>query len=51
MKNGILNSEKLEEMKNEIKQEINEATEYAENAPYADVATLEDHVYASKGEV
>lgn len=51
MENGILTKEMVEEMEREIKQEINEATEYAEQAPYADVATLEDHVYASKGEV
>lgn len=51
MENGILTEEMVENLESEIKQEINEATEYAEQAPYADAATLEDHVYASKGEV
>lgn len=46
---GILNEEKAETMNHEIKQEINEATKYAENAPYPDPATLMDYVYEPKG--
>ncbi|ENH97413.1 2-oxoisovalerate dehydrogenase subunit alpha [Gracilibacillus halophilus YIM-C55.5] len=44
----ILTDEKETEMEAEIKQEINEATEYAENASYADVTTLAHYVYSQE---
>ncbi|HLR54555.1 MAG TPA: thiamine pyrophosphate-dependent dehydrogenase E1 component subunit alpha [Pseudogracilibacillus sp.] len=46
---GILTKEKSEAMDKEIKQEINEATKYAEAAPLPDPATLMDYVYEPKG--
>jgi 2-oxoisovalerate dehydrogenase E1 component alpha subunit len=33
-------------MNDEIAKEVNEATEYAENAPYADAESAMKHVYA-----
>lgn len=46
---GILTKEITEAMDQEIKQEINEATKYAEAAPLPDPATLMDYVYEPKG--
>src|SRR5699024_637620 len=46
---GILTKEKSEAMDKEMKQEINEATKYAEAAPLTDPATLMDYVYEPKG--
>ncbi|UOQ47505.1 thiamine pyrophosphate-dependent dehydrogenase E1 component subunit alpha [Gracilibacillus caseinilyticus] len=46
---GFLTEALEEEIESSIKNEINEATEYAENAPYADASTLERYVYHEKG--
>ncbi|MGM0834555.1 MAG: thiamine pyrophosphate-dependent dehydrogenase E1 component subunit alpha [Bacillota bacterium] len=43
---GVLTEEKEKEMNDEIAKEVNEATEYAENAPYADAESAMKHVYA-----
>ena len=43
---GVLTDEKEKEMNEEIAKEVNEATEYAENAPYADPESAMKHVYA-----
>ncbi|QGH34870.1 thiamine pyrophosphate-dependent dehydrogenase E1 component subunit alpha [Gracilibacillus salitolerans] len=48
MDKGYLTDALNEELETTIKQEINDATEYAENAPYADVSTLSNHVYGQK---
>ncbi|CAM3804154.1 thiamine pyrophosphate-dependent dehydrogenase E1 component subunit alpha [Alkalicoccus chagannorensis] len=42
---GILTEEKEEEIRSRIRDEIDEATDYAENAAYAEVSTLMQHVY------
>ncbi|WP_077621635.1 thiamine pyrophosphate-dependent dehydrogenase E1 component subunit alpha [Sediminibacillus massiliensis] len=42
---GILTDEKESEIEEEIISIVNEATDYAENAAYADPETLFDHVY------
>ncbi|MDX8046046.1 thiamine pyrophosphate-dependent dehydrogenase E1 component subunit alpha [Gracilibacillus sp. S3-1-1] len=47
---GYLTEEINNELEATIKQEINEATDYAENAPYAEVSTIADHVYGEKGD-
>ncbi|GAB2573792.1 thiamine pyrophosphate-dependent dehydrogenase E1 component subunit alpha [Gracilibacillus alcaliphilus] len=47
---GYLTEAEDQEIEEKIKQEINEATDYAENAPYAGVSTLTDHVYGQGGE-
>src|ERR687896_14698 len=46
MENGLLDEEKKEEMGAEIKAEVAEASEYAENAPYADPEEALEGVYA-----
>ncbi|TFB23862.1 thiamine pyrophosphate-dependent dehydrogenase E1 component subunit alpha [Filobacillus milosensis] len=46
---GVLTDEKEEEMIKEIDKEINEATDYAENAPYAEAESALKHVYAEEG--
>lgn len=43
--NGILTKEIENEIEAEIMKEVDEATEYAENAPFADPNTLLKHVY------
>jgi 2-oxoisovalerate dehydrogenase E1 component alpha subunit len=43
---GVLTEENEKEMNDEIAKEVNEATEYAENAPYADAESAMKHVYA-----
>ncbi|KAA0549488.1 thiamine pyrophosphate-dependent dehydrogenase E1 component subunit alpha [Bacillus sp. BGMRC 2118] len=43
---GLLTEEKLNEIQNKIKQEVEEATDYAENAPYAEPEHALKHVYA-----
>ncbi|QFT89721.1 2-oxoisovalerate dehydrogenase subunit alpha [Bacillus sp. THAF10] len=43
---GILTDEKEKELNDKIAKEVNEATEYAENAPYADAESALKHVYA-----
>jgi 2-oxoisovalerate dehydrogenase E1 component alpha subunit len=43
---GLLDEEKKEEMSVRIKAEIDEAVEYAENAPYADPEEALERVYA-----
>ncbi|MFC4404270.1 thiamine pyrophosphate-dependent dehydrogenase E1 component subunit alpha [Gracilibacillus xinjiangensis] len=47
-KEGILTDEIEEKMESKLKEEINEATEYAEKAPNPDPGTLSDYVYSSK---
>jgi len=47
---GLLNEEEDAALRKLILDEINEATRYAENAPYADVSTLMRYVYAEEGE-
>ena len=42
---GVLTETVEKEIKAEITKEVNEATEYAENAPFADGSTLLDYVY------
>ncbi|WP_226679922.1 thiamine pyrophosphate-dependent dehydrogenase E1 component subunit alpha [Sutcliffiella horikoshii] len=43
---GVLTDEKEKEINDKIAKEVNEATEYAENAPYADAESAMKHVYA-----
>ncbi|WP_456278354.1 thiamine pyrophosphate-dependent dehydrogenase E1 component subunit alpha [Bacillus sp. AK128] len=43
---GILTDERLETIKERVKQEVDDATDYAENAPYADPSEALTHVYA-----
>ncbi|MCM3617607.1 thiamine pyrophosphate-dependent dehydrogenase E1 component subunit alpha [Sutcliffiella horikoshii] len=43
---GVLTEEKEKEINDKIAKEVNEATEYAENAPYADAESAMKHVYA-----
>ncbi|WP_368503870.1 thiamine pyrophosphate-dependent dehydrogenase E1 component subunit alpha [Alkalihalophilus sp. As8PL] len=43
---GLLTDESYEEMEKRIAKIVNEATEYAENAPYADPESAMNHVYA-----
>ncbi len=45
LEHELLTDEVEEEMIKEIDKEINEATQYAEKAPYPDVATINDYVY------
>ncbi|MED1601148.1 thiamine pyrophosphate-dependent dehydrogenase E1 component subunit alpha [Alkalihalophilus marmarensis] len=43
---GLLTDQSLEEMEKRVAKIVNEATEYAENAPYADPESAMKHVYA-----
>lgn len=43
---GVLTAEKTEEIENKVTQLVDEATEYAENAPYADPEDALKYVYA-----
>lgn len=43
---GVLTAEKTEEIENKVAQLVDEATEYAENAPYADPESALRYVYA-----
>lgn len=43
---GLLTEEKLTEIQERVKKEVEEATEYAENAPYAEPEYALKHVYA-----
>lgn len=43
---GVLTDEKEKEINDKIAKEVNDATEYAENAPYADAESAMKHVYA-----
>ena len=43
---GLLDEEKRQEMSDHIKEEIDEAVEYAENAPYAGPEEALERVYA-----
>ena len=43
---GILTPERDEEVLGEARREVNQATDDAEAAPYPDVSTVHDHVYA-----
>lgn len=43
---GVLDDAQVEELTRQVKAEIDEATDFAEAAPDADVATLRHHVYA-----
>ncbi len=45
---GILNEALKTSMANEIMDEINEATTYAEEAPFANIDTITDYVYEGK---
>jgi 2-oxoisovalerate dehydrogenase E1 component alpha subunit len=47
---GILTEEKEKEMDDRITLLVNEATDYAENAPYADPKELYKYVYAEDAE-
>lgn len=47
--NGILTDELEKEMNDRIMKEVNEATDYAENAPYAAPEDALKHVYAEQG--
>src|SRR5699024_6048991 len=42
---GLLNEKYQTNLTNEIMDEINEATAYAEEAPFADINTIHDYVY------
>lgn len=46
LEQGILTEEREKELNNQIAKEVDEATEYAEQAPYPDPSTLTKHVYA-----
>ncbi|MFD1926616.1 thiamine pyrophosphate-dependent dehydrogenase E1 component subunit alpha [Sporosarcina siberiensis] len=46
---GVLNDEILQDIEDRIMKEVNEATDYAEKAPYADAETALLHVYAEQG--
>ncbi|SDB91987.1 branched-chain alpha-keto acid dehydrogenase E1 component [Pelagirhabdus alkalitolerans] len=46
---NILTDEVEEEIETKLKEEIDEATDYADQAPYASEDTLYDHVYQTKG--
>ncbi|WP_018931646.1 thiamine pyrophosphate-dependent dehydrogenase E1 component subunit alpha [Gracilibacillus lacisalsi] len=47
---GYLTETINDDLEAEIKKEINDATEYAENAPYADASTINNYVYGEKGD-
>ncbi|PJK17622.1 2-oxoisovalerate dehydrogenase [Chryseomicrobium excrementi] len=47
--NGILTDESEKELNDRIMKEVNEATDYAENAPYAAPEDALKHVYAEQG--
>ncbi|WP_208588251.1 thiamine pyrophosphate-dependent dehydrogenase E1 component subunit alpha [Gracilibacillus suaedae] len=47
---GYLTETINDDLESEIKKEINDATEYAEDAPYADVSTINNYVYGEKGD-
>lgn len=47
--NGILTDESEKELNDRIMTEVNEATDYAENAPYAAPEDALKHVYAEQG--
>ena len=46
MENGLLDEERREEISAEIKAEVAEASEYAEQAPFADPEEALERVYA-----
>lgn len=46
LENGVLNEEGVKNLEDEIQKEVDEATDYAENAPYADPESALLHVYA-----
>lgn len=46
IENGIMTEEQHEEIENNMKDQINEATEYAENAPYPEPESTLKHVYS-----
>lgn len=46
LETGVLSEEKAQEIEDKITQEVDEATEYAENAPYADPESALKYVYA-----
>ncbi len=41
----LLDDKKHQEILDKVMKEVNEATEYAEHAPYPDIKTIMDHVY------
>ena len=43
---GILTEKQEEEMRRQVRAEVNQATDAAEAAPYPDASTVYDHVYA-----
>lgn len=43
---GVLTEEQEKEIQDEITKEVNEATDYAEKAPYPEPETIHEHVYA-----
>ncbi|HLR64983.1 MAG TPA: thiamine pyrophosphate-dependent dehydrogenase E1 component subunit alpha [Pseudogracilibacillus sp.] len=45
---SVLTDEIYDEIDSQIKTDINEATEYAEKAPYPDPSTIHDYVYAAE---
>ncbi|RCW64830.1 thiamine pyrophosphate-dependent dehydrogenase E1 component subunit alpha [Saliterribacillus persicus] len=51
IENSIWTEEEDAILNEKIKNEINEATEYAENAAYADASTMWKYVYSSKEEI
>lgn len=46
---GLLTAEKQETLEKAIMKQVNEATDYAEHAPYPDADTLHDFVYGEQG--
>ena len=46
MDQGVLTEEKEKEIQDQIAKEVNDATDYAEKAPYPEPETIHDHVYA-----
>ncbi|SER48468.1 thiamine pyrophosphate-dependent dehydrogenase E1 component subunit alpha [Salipaludibacillus aurantiacus] len=45
---GVLSDEKEEEIRARLRREIDEATDYAEKAPYAEAESLMDYVYGEE---
>ncbi|GAA4709672.1 thiamine pyrophosphate-dependent dehydrogenase E1 component subunit alpha [Brevibacillus fulvus] len=48
---GVMDEAKEAEINQRVQQEVDDATEYAENAPYPDPASLYQHVYGESKEV
>jgi 2-oxoisovalerate dehydrogenase E1 component alpha subunit len=47
LEDGVLTEEQDQQIRQQVRAEIDDATDFAEKAPYPDPATLLDHVYGS----